>query len=303
MMVTAEGGAVTRRRAHFVVPQHIASEVASPLDRLDRPVHHPDLWFQADDIQIARLEAKLETVRRATEPTAPNRCAGPQPQVRLGRPQRRSSVEDMGSVGRNSSRDESATLPRHAPPQLCLQSGNILAGSSSSTSSSTSSSPTNPRAHYSCGSSSSPVAAFAPPSFIGVQLPAAHQAATSHLPAALPTAPFALHCNAAGTRPRPPPLPGLCMQRSHSMPSEQNTYSPPSVMQPPPMHPSPQSQPLYLGVALHRSTSDPTEGTPAPGLSQTSLATQMPAKPSPRNPHGLSMSQRVAALQLGRNRA
>ena len=222
-----------RKRVAFTAPTVASSTGPSPLDTVDfDPLQ---LWFQEEEVRIAKLESRVEAtaysgLQKRSRRVSVEQYGGRRPAAE-GEPP--ATIQAVGACGSPTLRHTYPPLGAGGssiPPNLCLMRAS-MGGLEGSSGSSNCSSPTSPP----------PTAATA----------AAAAAATGA-------------ATAGGGGAGPPS--GICLQRAATF----NTSAP---------------EPLPVASVLpHRASS----AAAAPG-----------ARPSNRNPSGLTMSQRVAALQLG----
>jgi len=260
-----------RKKVGFHAPMVTSRTGPSPLELMSG-IDPYELWLQEDEARIAKLEARLEAAagggsslhrsRRVSHETYSKR---PEP-VHHGGSCRRlplSSVQEGPGSSSSSDAGDTPARPQGLPPGICLMSaGNTLGQSAPQRLSISGGSP---QEDY--GGNPSPVASAS-----SNPLGSTHHASTP------------------------------CLQHGASFSSAASTPQPYQPFRP-------RSASMYTphtagGPGVGRNHSDPVhEPIGGPGVARSYTApaeeSQRAVRPSNRNPHGLTMSQRVAALQVG----
>jgi hypothetical protein len=289
----SDGSSAPRRGRKAAVSwptQVVASEVSSKLDGNSVRAFHADLWFSADDFKLARLEMQRD---RLLAPDAPHvRPFSSRPHVGHKRPSTEGG-EHIAGAPSNAKRGATSP-PSLSIAGLCLESGMCVGPTVSSTVS---------HRRYSRFSNeeTSSAAAFCryraststAPSWLPGAAESASAAATSAPDPLRDATDALLSASASGsdaaptasaqpgvapTQQPPSPTASLCLQRASIAGPLSSSHLGPSV-----------ASSSYLGPSVPSS---------CPHSASAQPASQAPARTA-RNPHGLTMSQRVAALQIG----
>ena len=253
------------RRAQFKMGL-VASVTPSVLETCKQPPLITELWVQNDEIQLAKREARLEKLQRIPSMEMPS----------FNHRKRRSSSEaNLKEMSDEPNQRESA---RAATPAAELPSGPVppahVRGSVSSVVSAT---------HSAATMMGAPGRGPAGQSVPTLPLPAMPTDQVSTLPVvpAPPLVPVSTFCTIPA--PSPPQAP-----RNHAGTSFDSVLLPQQTV-----------ASLCLQRGLPEVTAASARSYQSASMIAAAVAVQQRQPRTARNPNGLSMSERVAALQLG----